>query len=671
MDEKYTKLLELREKIKLSNYQYYVKHDPIMSDIEFDRLFQEAKELEKLLNREHEDGAISNLIGSDLLSGQPETHSTPMLSLDNAYNLSDMERFLKHCKKHDVDKLIVEPKLDGVSISIIYINGILTKALTRGDGTMGEDVTENVKMIQNLPITISSHDFHEFRGEIIITDDDFNRINANRPEESKFKSSRNLASGTLRQLDSNMVVERNLKIFLYTHISTTIPTQIGTLSYMRSLKLPVIDEIQVVDIDIEEISRCISSADIARKSSIVPTDGLVFKVNDTSKWKKFGSTARVPRYAIAYKFAEDTAISKVLSITAQIGRSGKVTPVAELDPVILSGALISRATLHNYDLVKELDLKVNDHVVIERAAAVIPKIKEVLYSRRLGNEEDVVLPVECPMCGFILEKKEGLIDLFCMNTQCTGRILQLMEHFCSKGAFEIDGLSIKRLTKFYNAGIIKTIPDILRIPYKFNELIRLENEGAESIGKLIKAIEHSIKKTTWSNILYSLGIPGVGKTTANDLAILCNTSDMLLNGIPMFIQANEEKSVYMKLIQTIGMKTTSDIFTWLTVENKSIIAELVDLGINNKNEYMEQIDNKLNGLSFCITGKHWRRFKSREEMIETIKRSGGTVDSGVKKTTDYLIAGREYTVIGTKRDSAAKFGTPIISEDEFLKLLEE
>ena len=655
----------LKNKIEKYNNFYYNEDNPIISDMEYDGLLRKLKEMEKeypaLL--EIDDSPTEKIGGTASNKFSKVEHKVPMLSLSNTYNIAEIEDFDKRVKKiinfSEKIEYILELKLDGLSISLIYENGNLTRAVTRGDGKIGEDVTENIMEIESIPKKLKEPISLEVRGEIILPIKNFNKINEEREEngEEVFANPRNAAAGTIRQLDSTIVSKRGLDCYLYYLVNAEnygIKTHLESIKFIEKLGFKTTGIFEEYS-DFKTLEKSIEKWRIKREKLDYETDGLVIKINDFSFYETLGYTTKSPRWAIAYKFPAEQVKTRLLDVTFQVGRTGVVTPVAELEAVNLSGSVVKRASLHNFDEIRRKDIKIGDNVIVEKAAEIIPQVVNVVFDDRKGTEKEIKEPESCPACGTKLVKEEGLVALKCLNPHCPEKIKREISYFVSRDAMNISGLGDKIVEKFIELEKIKTVVDIYFLKNYRNELENLEKMGKKSVDNLLNSINES-KNQDFSKVLYALGIPFVGKFNANLLSKTFKDIDVL-----------KEKSVEELLeVKGIGEKAAIAVNTFLNNENNwKIITELKEIGLKFKfeeDELKEVRDNPIKGKNFLATGK-LQKYK-RNEIKDIILEKGGNYLSAVSKNLDFLIAGEKA---GSKLEKAQNLGIRILSEDDFEK----
>ncbi|MDO4638793.1 MAG: NAD-dependent DNA ligase LigA [Leptotrichia hongkongensis] len=689
VQEKYTKL---RNEIEYHNDLYYNENRSIISDMEYDKLINELKKMEEtnpelkinfnknIKIRKYEkirSGKYQKFVTpSEKVGGITDTqkfskvrHRVPMLSLSNTYNISEIEDFDKRIKKiilsenvkeHSKElEYILELKLDGLSISLIYENGVLVQAVTRGDGQVGEDVTENIMEIKTIPKKLKKNISLEVRGEIILPISSFNRINQEREDDGEdvFANPRNAASGTIRQLDKTIVAERGLDCYLYYLVNAEnygINTHLESIEYIEKLGFKTTKIFEKYT-DFKELEKSIDKWHNDRKKLDYETDGLVIKVNNFALYETLGYTTKSPRWAIAYKFPAEQVKTKLMDVTFQVGRTGVITPVAELEAVNLSGSVVKRASLHNFDEIRRKDIKIGDNVIVEKAAEIIPQVVNVVFDDRTGQEIEIQEPSNCPVCNSELAHEEGLVALKCHNPLCPEKVKRQIAYFVSRDAMNISGLGDKIVEKFIELGKIKTIVDIYSLEKYREELENLEKMGQKSVDNLINSIESS-KNRDFSKVLYALGIPFVGKFNANLLTKTFKNIENLKN------QSIEN----LLAVKGIGDKVGLAVNTFLNDENNwKIITDLKNIGLQfavDETNSEEIADNPIKDKNFLATGK-LQKYK-RNDIKDIILSKGGNYLSAVSKNLDFLIAGEKA---GSKLEKAEKLGIRVLTEDEFEK----
>ena len=661
----------LRREIERYNYFYYVRNESIVSDYDYDKLLNELKELEEKYPEYKTLESPTQIVGSSLKDTKfkKEAHKKAMLSLSNTYNVPEIENFMQRIKKEvpeiENPEYVLELKLDGLSISLQYENGILVKAVTRGDGKIGENVTENVMQIESIPKFLKKDINIEVRGEIVLPLSNFKKLNEERQRngEELFANPRNAASGTLRQLDSNIVKERGLDAHFYFVVDAEklgIEKHSGSILLLEQLGFKTTGVSEIIK-DISKMEERLKFWENHRNNLDYETDGMVIKLNDIKLWEKIGYTTKSPRWAIAYKYPAKQVTTQLLGITWQVGRTGRVTPVAELEEVELSGSRVKRASLHNYEEIERKDIRIGDRVFVEKAAEIIPQVVMSIKELRTGKEIEIEEPKYCPICGMELIKEIGLVDIKCPNVRCSAKIQGEIEYFVSRDGMNIAGLGNKLIERFLELGYIKGITDLYYLKKYKEELEKLDKLGQKSIENLLASIEKS-KEREYSKVLYSLGIPAVGKAMAVTLANLSQNIDVLMG------MTKEE----LEAINGIGEKVATGIYNFFREEkNIVVIEEFKKIGLKLSEEKMEILKKvegevkKLQGKTFLVTGT-LEKFK-RKEIEEKIEDLGGQNLSGVSKKLNYLIVGEDA---GSKLEKAKKIESIIIlNEEEFLKLI--
>ncbi len=668
-------LTQLKDLLRFHEYRYYVLSDPLISDFEYDQLFKQLQHFETKHPEQITADSPTQRVGNSLnKSFQTVPHLVPMLSLDNSYNAEDLIYFDRKARELSATELInycIEPKFDGASISLIYENDQLVRAITRGDGVEGEEITNNVKQIRSIPLTARFSEFGisqiEIRGEIIMSKSSFYKYNQWLISQgsSPLANPRNAASGSLRMKDPKEVAQRNLDAFLY-HISyfqtidgkivEELTTHAGSLQLLWELGFRSPQKEKKVVQGIQQVIDYCLEFETKRDELPYEIDGMVVKVNSLAMQEKLGMTSHHPRWAIAYKFKARQATTQLRSIEFQVGRTGAVTPVAKLDPVYLGGVTVSSISVHNEEYIKEKNLKIGDHVLIERAGDVIPQIVKSLPELGTGDETSILFPKECPVCNSELYKEETEAVWRCINIECEAQVVEKMIHFVSKDAMDIKSFGEANVRKFYELGYLKDIPGIYQLPY---ELIgSMEGFGKKSLENLQSAIEAS-KLQPIHRLIYALGIRFVGETTAKTLA-------NAVENIYDFISKDETELLEL---EDVGVKVAKSIHSFFQNEqNIEMLHHLETLGLQFKNVKKEAAAvDSLGGQSFLFTGT-LNKLK-RSEAEEMVEKNGGKIMSGVSSKLNYLIVGEDA---GSKLEKAKKINSiHIISEDEFLQLIQQ
>jgi len=654
------KIRKLREEIKYHEKKYYVDNDPQIADYEFDLLVKSLKELEKQFPELITSDSPTQRVGEQPISGFLSVeHSQPMLSLDNCYSYEELEEFEERIHKvipGEKVEYVAELKIDGLGISVIYRDGGFTQAVTRGDGYRGDEVTSNVKTIRSLPLTIKDHHEIEVRGEVYLPFSSFEMTNKEREKKGEplFANPRNAAAGSLRLLDPREVASRQLDVFLYS-IFTEGKEQKSQWDSLKRLK----------DLGFKtnpHSRRCASLAQIRsfweewnekRENLDYDVDGVVVKVDSVRQQNVLGRTAKFPRWAISFKFPARQATTQIKDIRIQVGRTGALTPVAILEPVQLSGITISRSTLHNEDEVKRKDIRIGDHVLIERSGDVIPKVVSVMKERRTGKESRFVFPSRCPVCNSSVFKPEGEAISRCENPSCPARLRESLLHFASRRAMNIEGLGDALVDQLLDNGLVRSIPDLYHL--KLQNLENLERMGSKSSQNLLDEIAKS-KQRTLPRLIFALGIRYVGERTAQALAAHFKDLEKLST-------ARLEELVQ---VEDVGPKVgESIVFFFRQPENRELLSRLKKAGLSlSHKEEAKRGDLPLAGQTFVLTGK--LSDFTRDGAAEIIEKLGGTVSSSVSSRTTSVIVGESP---GSKLIQAKRLGIPTMGEKEFAKLV--
>ena len=654
MRERMNQLIDI---INEADYNYHTLDNPTITDQEYDKYLKELFEIEELHPDWKREDSPTQHAGGKIIDGFAKvTHKIPMMSLSDVFSEKELVSFDEKIKKEGINpKYMCELKIDGLSVSLLYEKGNFVRAATRGDGTTGEDITHNVKTIKVIPLKLKKDVDIEVRGEIFMNKKTLEELNKKRKEKNEplLQNCRNAAAGSIRQLDSKVAASRKLDNFIY-HLPNPLDYGLNTheeaIEYMRSLGFKINPNNKLVN-NINEVIEYIEEKGKLRKSLPYDIDGVVIKVNNIKEQQKLGYTAKFPKWATAYKFPAEEVLTRLTDIIFTVGRTGQITPNAVLEPVIVAGSTISRATLHNEDYVKEKDLKIGDIVSIRKAGDVIPEVVERKIERRTGKEKDFIMIEECPMCHTKLIKKEGQVDFFCPNDKCPARHIESLIHFVSRDAMNIDGLGERIMEDFYNFHFIGNIADIYSLKNHEKDLIRLEGFGDKSVSNLLDAIEKS-KENSLERLIFALGIPHVGSKTAKILAINFETMDNLEN-------ASFDDLVKIPDIGDIIAKSIINYFS--NDHNKGIVEELKDIGLNMKYTGEKVTNNEaFAGKTFVITGS--LEIFTREEAEEKIELLGGKTSSSVSKKTSAVIVG---TNPGSKLAKAQDLGIEIWTEKEF------
>jgi DNA ligase (NAD+) len=657
------RLLELRQLLHQYNYEYYVLSQPTISDYEFDMMLKELQQLESEYPDLYDPTSPTNRVGSDISTDFKQVkHSFPMLSLGNTYSQEEVIDFLNRAKKlvpEDME-IVCELKYDGTSISLTYEDGMLVRAITRGDGEQGDDVTANVKTIRTIPLRLQGQDFPktmEVRGEVLMPWNVFERLNQEREEqeESLFANPRNAASGTIKLQNSKEVSRRKLDAYLYSLLGTQLPskTHYENLQLLKSWGFKVSDAVKVCK-NIDEVFEFINYWNVERKNLPVATDGIVLKINSLAQQEELGFTSKTPRWAIAYKFQAERACTRLNSIDFQVGRTGAVTPVANLDPVQLSGTIVKRASLHNDDFIQGLDLYIGDMVYVEKGGEIIPKIVGVDLDARLLIGDKVRFISKCPECNTNLIRYDGEAAHYCPNQMyCPPQIKGRIEHFVSRKAMNIN-IGKESIELLYSKGLINNVADLYSLTLE--DLISLERWGQKSAENLLKSLEES-KKVEFHRVLFALGIRFVGATVAKRIT-------NQLSSMEAISSATIEQ---LMKIDDVGERVANSIVDFFSNEqNVDIVNRLKQIGLQMEGEKSEElISDKLSGFSIVISGT-FSQF-SRDELKLMIEKNGGKNVSSISSKTSFLVAGENMGP--SKLEKAKSLGLKILSETEFLNLL--
>lgn len=667
-EEARRRIEQLREEIEQHNYNYFVLNQPTVSDAEYDRLLRELHQLEEQFPQFQSPTSPTQRVGAP-----PQTefrtvqHSIPMLSLANAFSDDEVREFDARVKKlaeTEQIEYVAEPKFDGLAVELVYENGVFVLGSTRGDGERGEDVTANLKTIKSIPLKLrhpkglTIPEKLEVRGEVYMELADFRKLNEARAEaeESLFANPRNAAAGSLRQLDPNVTAQRRLHIFCY-DVGQTVGMSFATQAeLLQTLPLyglrvcPLFEVCQTLD----EALEFYRQMEERREELPYEIDGVVIKVNDFELRRRVGEVSRSPRWAVAYKFPPKQATTRVRDITVQVGRTGKLTPVAMLEPVSLAGVTIQHATLHNQNEIEKKDIRIGDWVLIQRAGDVIPEVVQSISSRRTGAERRFQMPERCPVCGDKVVRLPDEVDSRCVNISCPARLKESLLHYVS--AADIEGLGEKWLAALMNAGLVKEIPDLYRLKERQIELVRLERMGAKLAENLLNAIERS-KKISLARFIYGLGIRHVGEHLSELLAQHFRSLDALMN-------ASEAELVE---VEEVGLTVAHSILAFFQDErNRELIRKLREAGVTIIGEQTERAVGPLAGKTFVFTGTLKNLTRSQAEAL--VKAAGGRVSSSVSRKTDYVVAGEEA---GSKLEKARALDVTVLSEEEFQKLVEK
>ena len=660
-------LLALRKELEEQNYKYYVLNQPVMSDQEFDQKMHRLQDLEARFPDMFDPKSPTQHVGSDLgkKGFEQVVHQYPMLSLANTYSREEVEDWIRKLPK-DVE-IVCELKFDGLSISLWYENGQLTKAVTRGDGQKGDNVIDNIKTIPSIPWRVEGADIparFEMRGEVLLPWANFERLNAEREEQEEplFANPRNAASGTLKLQDPREVARRGLDAYLYYMLGEDLPdtTHYDRLQTARRWGFKISDAIRVCH-SLEEVMQYINHWDTERKNLPVATDGIVLKVNSLAQQKELGYTAKTPRWAIAYKFQAERQLTRLNKITYQVGRTGVVTPVANLDPVQLSGTVVQRATLHNEDFIRSLGIREGDNVWVEKGGEIIPKIVAKESENSSADAEcgdyQSFFPTVCPECGTPLVRVEGEAAWRCPNDMtCPPQIKGKMEHFVSRRAMNIDGLGEETIALLYEQGLLHNIADIYSLT--LTDLAKQERLGQKSAQNILEGIEAS-KKVPWARVLFALGIRMVGETTAKKIAKRFPTIDLLES-------VTREQ---LTAVEDVGEQIADNVIAYFADErNREIVSRLRSAGLQMEAaEETTPVSDKLAGQSVVISGTFAHH--SRDEYKSLIEANGGKNVGSVSKKTSFILAGENMGPEKLKKAEA--LGMRLVGEEEFLQMIGE
>jgi DNA ligase (NAD+) len=651
----------LRSELERHNRLYYQHATPEISDPAFDALLRELQEIE----RAHPDllapDSPTQRVGGAPIEGFVQIpHRVPMMSLDNTYSEAELRDFYAKLQKGlamDNIPCVLEPKVDGVAVSVRYENGVLKHGVTRGDGRVGDDITQNLKTVRSLPLVLPKQgpQTFEVRGEAYMSRAVFDRINREREEagEPLYANPRNTTAGSLKQLDSREVAKRNISILFYgigDPGDSGVQSQKDIHELLQVCGLPHAEHLWPCE-SADEVIIALHELDAVRKTLPYDTDGAVIKVNSFAQQRDLGATSKAPRWAIAYKFQAEQAETKILAVDIQVGRTGALTPVARLEPVFLSGSTVSNATLHNFEEIARKDIRVGDYVLIEKAGEIIPAVISVNTEKRTGLELALVAPTHCPICQTQVTKDSTQVAIRCPNLQCPEQVKRRLEHFTHRGAMDIRGLGEQMVAQLVDAGLVKNAADL----YDLNELTlaRLERQGSKSIENLLKGLQESKTQPPW-RLIFGLGILHVGTAAARSLMDHFGSVETLA-----------EASIEDLLkVQDIGGIVAQSIHNWFRVEpNLQLLARLKAAGLQFSNPEVAQASNKLAATTWVITGT---LSQPREEIAELIRSHGGKISSSISGKTSYLLAGEEA---GSKLEKATKLGVKVLNETEFHVLL--
>lgn len=664
MDKIEKRINELRQIINYHNYRYYVEDKPEISDFDYDRLYRELEDLEKEKPELITVDSPTQRVGDKPLEGfEKVVHAVQMQSLQDVFNEEELNAFDKRVRD-GIDnpvEYVVEKKIDGLSVSLIYENGVFTRGATRGDGLVGEDVTQNLKTIKSIPLRLNVNiPLIEVRGEVFISRNDFVKINEEQEalEQPLFANPRNAAAGSLRQLDPKIAAARKLDIFIFNIQRTegkAFEKHSETLEYLKFLGFKVSPDYKVLS-NIGHVMEEINKIGEERGELPFEIDGAVVKVNSLRQREILGSTTKTPRWAAAFKYPAEKKQTVIRDIWVNVGRTGVLTPNAVLEPVRLAGSTVSRATLHNMDYIKEKDIRIGDTVVVQKAGDIIPEVLEVVTEKRNGSEKEFIMPENCPECGSQVVREEGEAAYRCTGIECPAQLFRSIVHFVSRDAMNIDGLGPAIIESLMNKGFIKEIADLYLLHDSKEELVKLERMGRKSVENLLNSIERS-KSNNIDRLIFGFGIRHIGLRAAQLLSENFESIDALkaaafedVIGIPEFG----------------GIMAQSVITFFKQEQTHDTIEKLRKAGVNLKSSGKKQLkDNRFEGLTFVLTGT--LPTLSRNEAGELIKSFGGKTSGSVSKKTDYVLAGEDA---GSKLDKAAQLGIKIIDEAEFRRMME-
>ncbi len=655
------RIAELRADIEEHNRRYYEEAAPAISDREYDRLYRQLVELEERYPQfATPDSPTQQVGGAPHKAFAPVTHRVPMRSLDNTYSEEEVAAFYRRMKKilpNDKIPVVVEPKVDGVAVSLLYENGRLQYAATRGDGTTGDDVTQNIRTIRSLPKRLKGDPprILEVRGEVFMTKEGFAKLNAERSQAGLpvFANPRNSAAGSLKQLDPSITAQRPLGVIFYgtgAVEGVELAHQLELIALLKKLGLPCNERWWTAD-SLEGILRAIHELEKVRHDFVYETDGAVVKVDSFAQRESLGVTAKAPRWAMAFKYEAERVETRLLDILVQVGRTGVLTPVAALEPVVVSGSTVGRATLHNEEEIARKDIRIGDTVVVEKAGEVIPAIVSVRTDLRDGSEKSFRMPTKCPVCGSKVVKDEGQVAVRCVNARCPAQLKRRIEHFASRGAMDIEGLGEAMVEQLVSRGLVREVSDIYRLTSE--ELRALERMGEKSVANLLGAIARSKQQPLW-RLLFALGVLHVGVSAARALADHFPDLDAVMAATPEQLQR----------IPDVGEVVGNSIAQFFREpHNREMIEKLRAAGLRLTSEPKPAAgDSKIKGTIWVITGA---LSQPREEIAEEIIRRGGKVSGSVSKKTNFVLAGEEA---GSKLAKAKQLGVKILSEDEFRRL---
>ncbi|MBE5813556.1 MAG: NAD-dependent DNA ligase LigA [Clostridiales bacterium] len=651
---------ELREKIKYHSDLYYNQDAPEISDYEFDKLTQELKNLELLNPDLVEKDSPTQMVLGEVKEGFSEViHDVPMLSLQDVFDKESVYDFYRKISENlDNQKVgfTVETKIDGLSVSLEYKKGILVRGSTRGNGKIGEDVTENIKQIKSIPHELKEKIDLEVRGEVYMPLESFEKANEDRDLNNLplFANPRNAAAGTLRQLDAQVVAKRNLDIYIF-NIQKTEKEFLSHKESIDFLKTQGFNTVPICELvySAEDIEKVIDKIAEQRNSYSFGIDGAVIKLDNLALREKLGTTSKTPKWAVAYKYPPEKKETKLINISLQVGRTGAITPIADLETVRLSGTNVSRATLHNEDYIKQKNIRIGDIVVVQKAGDIIPEVVEVVSSKRTGEEIEFHMPTTCPVCGSDVERIEEEAVIRCTGIECPARLFRSIVHYASRDAMDIDGLGPAIVEQLLNENLITNIADLYKLTVE--DIEKLDRQGKKSAQNLINAIEKS-KENSLDKLLFGLGIRHIGKKAGQVIAEKYNDIDEIIN-------ADIEE---LANINEVGPKMAESIVKYFkSAQVRDTIEKIKEFGVNMKGSKKEVLDNRFEGLTFVLTGT--LPTYTRDEASQIIEKHGGKTASSVSKKTSYVLAGEEA---GSKLQKAIDLGVKVIDEAEFSQMIQ-
>ena len=655
-----TEIENLKAEINKHNYNYYVLDNPTINDYDYDKLFTRLKEIETSHPELITPDSPTQRVGGISTKFEEYKHKYRLYSLDNTYNEDELRKWYERVQKEFNEKveLVCELKIDGLAIALTYQNGLFTRGVTRGDGIIGENITQNLKTIKAIPLKLFENSDVEVRGEIYMPKSSFEKLNEEsiRNGEKTFANPRNAAAGSLRQLDSSITAKRDLSMFTYTAIienaEIKTKTHWDSIQFIKSLGFKTNPHIKLVD-DIEGAIEFCKEWDTKRFDLDYATDGVVIKVNRLDFQNELGFTSRAPKWATAFKFPPEEMSTKLLDIELGVGKTGAITPVAILEPVNLAGSIVARASLHNFDEISRLDIRIGDTVLIKKAAEIIPKVIKVVETEEHDALPKYVVPVKCPECNSPLETRDGEVNLYCANEECPSVAKAKLEYWVSKEAMDIDFIGPSVIEQLYRKGMVKYPTDFYKLSQE--DFLKLDLVKEKSASNMYNSIQES-KKRSLAKFVTALSIRHVGKETA----------EILINELQTLENLKHASLEDLAKIEGIGEKIAQSIYEFFHLEkNIKMLKSFEDMGFEFTNHFANKT-NELNGKTFVLTGT--LETMTRDEASDKIKIRGGKTSSSVSKNTSYVVAGANP---GSKLDKAEKLGVIILSEDEFLKLIGE